>query len=140
LVPKKANDFISVIAEELELDEEFIDIIVTCYWQEVRKTMSDLKGNRINVLNFGIFESKKWKLQKLRDRCIMLLEKKPENITFLRYAMIKETETRLERVQSLLDQKEADKVKKQKIKDLRNAQKDKDHLEKPQGDISGNQE
>lgn len=68
--PKKAKVFIPIVASELALPEELVEDIVNYYWQEIRKSLSSLKHNRIHLTNLGDFTIKHWKI----DDKIQMLE------------------------------------------------------------------
>jgi nucleoid DNA-binding protein len=70
LRPKKAKVFIPIVASELALPEELVEDIVNYYWQEIRKSLSSLKHNRIHLTNLGDFTIKHWKI----DDKIQMLE------------------------------------------------------------------
>lgn len=69
--PKKAKDLIVETAEILNLSEKTIEDITSYYWQEVRKSLSGLKHQRIHLTNLGDFYIKHWKV----DEKINALEK-----------------------------------------------------------------
>ena len=73
--PKKAKQFIPHVAEELSLQESLVEDVISYYWQEVRKSLSKLKHNRVHITNLGDFTTKHWKLN---DK-IQQLEKWEEN-------------------------------------------------------------
>ena len=73
--PKKAKDFIPQVAEHLSLPPSLIDDVISYYWQEIRKSLSSLKHNRIHVTNLGDFVTKHWKIDSKIDQ----LEKWEEN-------------------------------------------------------------
>jgi nucleoid DNA-binding protein len=75
LNPRKAKELIPQVAEELSLPDSLIEDVITYYWQEVRKSLSGLKHNRIHVTNLGDFVTKHWKI----DDKINQLEKWEEN-------------------------------------------------------------
>lgn len=60
--PKKAKEFISEVAQELNLPEQVVSDVIGFYWSEVRKSMSSLKHNRIHLTNLGDFVVKHWKV------------------------------------------------------------------------------
>jgi hypothetical protein len=75
LNPKKAKTFIPQIAEELSQPVSLIEDLVIFYWQEIRKSLSGLKHNRVHVSNLGDFTIKHWKI----DEKIKILEQWEEN-------------------------------------------------------------
>ena len=75
LNPKKAKNFIPKVVEQLSLPQSFVEDVINYYWQEVRKSLSGLKHNRIHITNLGDFVTKHWKI----DDKIERLEKWEEN-------------------------------------------------------------
>jgi nucleoid DNA-binding protein len=71
LRPKKAKDFIPEVAEQLNLSQDCVADIVYYYWEEMRKSLSSLKHQRIHATNLGDFTIKHWKI----DDKIDMLEK-----------------------------------------------------------------
>lgn len=62
LRPKKAKEFIPNVATDLSLPVSLVEDIVDYYWQEIRKSLSGLKHQRIHLTNLGDFTIKHWKL------------------------------------------------------------------------------
>lgn len=73
--PKKAKDFIPNISSNLGLPEDCVNDIIIYYWEEIRKSMSSLKHQRIHATNLGDFTVKHWKI----DEKIEKLERWEEN-------------------------------------------------------------
>ena len=73
--PRKAKEFIPEVAKQTDLSEDAVSSIISYYWQEVRKSLSNLKHPRVHVTNLGDFVTKHWKL----DDKINMLEKFEEN-------------------------------------------------------------
>jgi nucleoid DNA-binding protein len=71
LRPKKAKEFIPEVAEQLNLSQDCVADIVYYYWEEMRKSLSSLKHQRIHATNLGDFTIKHWKI----DDKIDMLEK-----------------------------------------------------------------
>jgi nucleoid DNA-binding protein len=71
LRPKKAKEFIPEVAEQLNLSKDCVADIVYYYWEEMRKSLSSLKHQRIHATNLGDFTLKHWKI----DDKIDMLEK-----------------------------------------------------------------
>jgi nucleoid DNA-binding protein len=140
LVPKKAKDFIPLVAKELGIDQDLVDEIVSVYWKEVRKALSELQGNRVNVVNFGVFATRRHKMLELEKKYSFFVEERKDVKTFRRYAVLKETQSRLDAIRRLLSELEKDKLKKETVKNKRDAEKTKNNLEEPKGDIPGNKE
>ena len=73
--PRKAKEFIPIVASELDIPLELVEEVISYYWQEVRKSLSGLKHTRVHLTNLGDFTIKHWKL----DDKIQMLEKFEEN-------------------------------------------------------------
>jgi len=75
LKPKKAKELIPAVAAEVQLPEQLVKDIVYTYWQEIRKSLSALKHNRVHITNLGDFSIMHWKI----DDKIKMLEQFEEN-------------------------------------------------------------
>ena len=73
--PKKSKIFIPEIASKLNIPEDCVNDIIISYWQEIRKSLSSLKHQRIHATNLGDFTIKHWKI----DDKIQMLEQWEEN-------------------------------------------------------------
>ena len=73
--PKKAKEFIPIVAEKESVSEELVKDIVNFYWAEVRKNLSMLTHTRIHLTNLGDFTVKHWKI----DDKIDMIQKFEEN-------------------------------------------------------------
>jgi nucleoid DNA-binding protein len=62
LHPRKAKEFIPEVASELGFSEDLVHDVVMYYWQEVRKSLSSLKHQRVHLTNLGDFTIKHWKV------------------------------------------------------------------------------
>ena len=60
--PLKAKDFIPEVAESTDLPKDLVKDVVDYYWQEVRRSLSSIKHQRIHLTNLGDFTVKHWKL------------------------------------------------------------------------------
>jgi nucleoid DNA-binding protein len=68
LNPKKAKTFIPDVAKSTGHSEDLIESVINFYWQEIRKSLSSLKHNRIHVTNLGDFVTKHWKIDDKIER------------------------------------------------------------------------
>jgi nucleoid DNA-binding protein len=75
LNPKKAKILIPDVASATGYSEDLIEAVTSFYWQEVRKSLSSLKHQRIHITNLGDFVIKHWKI----DQKITNLEKWEES-------------------------------------------------------------
>lgn len=68
MYPVKAKSLLPEIANELNLAEDLIKDVTSYYWEEVRKSLSKLKHQRVHITNLGDFVIKDWKLNdKIKD-------------------------------------------------------------------------
>jgi nucleoid DNA-binding protein len=75
LRPKKAKDFIPDVASDLGIPDDLVKEVVNYYWEEVRRSLSSLKHQRVHITNLGDFTIKHWKI----DEKIESLKKWEEN-------------------------------------------------------------
>ena len=101
--PKKAKEFIPEVASELNLSEGCVTEIITQYWQEIRKSLSSLKHQRIHVTNLGDFTIKHWNI----DDKIDMLEKWEEKS---KLKGLQQMTARFKNVETLFDLKNLKKI------------------------------
>ena len=73
--PRKAKEMIPEVATKLALQKDLVEAVIDYYWQEVRKSLSGLKHQRIHLTNLGDFTIKHWNI----DEKIKKLEQWEEN-------------------------------------------------------------
>lgn len=71
LHPKKAKQLIPTTSSKTAQSEQVVEAVIDFYWEEVRKSLSSLKHQRIHLTNLGDFVIKHWKI----DEKIESLEK-----------------------------------------------------------------
>jgi len=73
LKPKKVKNLIPELAQKLQLSEEEVKSVLDVYWDKVRKTLSSLEYNNINLKGLGSLNVKQWMIEKkLRmNKCII---------------------------------------------------------------------
>ena len=64
LNPKKYRDLYPEIAEECNAHIDLVGDLVAYYYNEVRKSLSNLKANKIYLSNLGTFSLRKRRLEK----------------------------------------------------------------------------
>ena len=71
--PKKVKNLIPELAQKLQLSEEEVKSVLDVYWDKVRKTLSSLEYNNINLKGLGSLNVKQWMIEKkLRmNKCII---------------------------------------------------------------------
>lgn len=135
MVPKKAKEFKKATAEDLGLSENLVNNFIDFYWQRVRKLMSDLEHEAIQIPNLGTFKVKHWRIDETVEKhkaTIVRVEGK-----FAGYQMMVELTKRIEKLEKIKELVEKREVKFKQIKDAR---KNKDNMEEPGSDMGRLQE
>lgn len=101
--PKKAKHFIQATSESLHLPVDCVEDIINYYWQELRKSLSSLKHQRVHVTNLGDFTIKHWNI----DDKIDMLEKWEEKN---KLRGMQEMTARFKTVETLFDLKNLKKM------------------------------
>ena len=118
--PKKTTEFIKPVAEKNEVSEELVQDITSFFWSETRKSLTELKCNNINVTNLGMFKLRHWKIKDMKLKYEKMLKKYTDNsLTFQRFSIIKELNSRLERLNDAEKFVEEEALKKQSVKQKR---------------------
>lgn len=131
MVPKKAREFKKAVATELGLPEDVVNAFIDFYWERVRKLMSGLDHEIIEIPNLGTFNVKHWKIDeavKIHKATIAKSEGR-----FSAYAIRKDLTDRVEKLEKIKGLVELRNIKFKAIKDAR---KIKENLEKQGPDIS----
>jgi len=141
VVPKKASDVIPKTALETDSSEELVNDIVSYYWAEVRKSLVEMKGDQINVIGIGTFKIKHWKLDETREKYKSYLIRYQKladehKLNFQQFAIQKEIELRMIKIENMIEMVERNKLKKQSIKLKRNelANKIETDIQQPEKD------
>lgn len=135
MVPKKAKEFKKATAEDLGLSENLVNNFIDFYWQRVRKLMSDLEHEAIQIPNLGTFKVKHWRIDETVEKhkaTIVRVEGK-----FAGYQMMVDLTKRIEKLEKIKELVEKREVKFKQIKDAR---KNKDNMEEPGSDMGRLQE
>lgn len=101
--PRKAKEFIPHVAETLALPEDCVANIINYYYQELRKSLSSLKHQRIHVTNLGDFVIKHWNVD---DKIDMLERWEEKN----RLKGLQEITARFKTAETLFDLKHLKKI------------------------------
>lgn len=146
LLPKKPSDFYKQIAEEYEVTEDLVADIVSFYWKEIRKTLSNCEVHNVKVDGLGTFKAKEWKIPEVLERHRLIMNKyqtgvkEGEKISFYKFSIFKDVQENMQKIEALQKLIEGDHVKKQGVKQKRYAQKVKNNLEEPGPDMGRLQE
>ena len=128
MVPKKSREFIKPTAQITETDPELVQDFTDFYWKEVRKALVEMKAHNIYVDSLGTFKVKTWKLQETREKYSEMINRyKPTQetgeISFQKFSIMKDLQSRVDRIQELEKMIQADEDKKQQVKNKRNESK-----------------
>lgn len=123
LRPIKRKQISEKIAERLNLSAETVDEIISCYYNNVQKSLSNLEHAHITVDNLGTFFIKRQKLEeKLRiyKKSLAKFEtiKRPNMSEFKSIMTLKADIKNFERMVEELDKLDAKKVKKEEEKQI----------------------
>jgi hypothetical protein len=132
LIPKKAKEFKKPVAEDLNLSEELVNDVINFYWEKVRKLITTVDENSVEILNLGTFKLKTWKIDETTSTYKNIIERLEGK--FGKYAIKREYEYRLEILEKAKEFAAEEKERLTKIKQERYASKDKDNLEEQASD------
>lgn len=116
--PKKSKELIKPTAEELKLPETLVKDAVDFYWENIRKSLSELKKSKITVASMGTFSINPKKLVGLKEKYKTIGERMNTD-TFNKFSAKKEIERKLENIETIFDEINENVKKKQEIKQKR---------------------
>lgn len=138
MIPKKAKEFIKPTVEITGESEELVKAVIELYWSKLKKSLSDLKAPNIIVNGLGTFKLKTWKIdeyEKEQNDYLKHHKTKKRDVNFQTFAIIKELESKLEKVAKVKELIQQDVLKKEEVKRRRYGTKN--NLDKPQEDTGG---
>jgi len=122
LKPKKVKDLIPKISKELQLSEEEVKSVIDIYWDKVRKALSSLEYEHVNVPGLGVFGVKPWMVEKKLRINNHLIEKYINTPTVGSLTIINNLSKDNIKLNSTKERLEVLKQKKEKIKHERRNQ------------------
>jgi hypothetical protein len=146
LLPKKPTEFYKKTAEENNVSEELVADLISFYWKEVRRVMSNCEAHNVIVEGLGTFKVKYWKIKEVLLKHENILNKYKidveagEKISFYKFSILKDVQENMNKILELEKMIEADNLKKQSVKQKRYDQKVKNNLEEPGADMGRLQE
>tara|TARA_R110000868_G_scaffold232234_1_gene485747 strand:+ start:614 stop:1018 length:405 start_codon:yes stop_codon:yes gene_type:complete len=126
LRPKKAKELIPHVASELNLSQNCVTEIITQYWQEIRKSLSSLKHQRIHITNLGDFTIKHWNI----DNKIDMLERWEEKS---KLKGLQQMTARFKNVETLFDLKNLKKMVEEERQRMEFIKLHKNKMNEPKG-------
>lgn len=124
--PKKAKELIKPTASELGFSEVLVKDATDFFWEELRRTLSELRAPNVYVPGMGTFRASGKKLVKIRETYKATLEYN-DPTTFNGYAKRKNIEGKLENIEHVFSMMRDSIEKKKKVKESRNG---KDNLDR----------
>lgn len=116
--PKKSKELIKPTAEELGLSEALVKDAVDFYWENIRKSLSELKKSKVTVSGIGTFSINPKKLVGLKEK-YKTISGRMNTDTFNKFSAKKEIEKKLENIETIFDEINDNVKKKQEIKQKR---------------------
>lgn len=124
-------------AEKTGTSEELVQDITSFFWTEVRRSVVEMRGHNVFVESLGTFRVKSWKvpeaIQEYERRVADYEKKIEEKVSFQKFAILKELQSRLNVLVNVQKMIQQDEEKKQQVKNKRNAELKRD-LESPETD------
>lgn len=111
MIPKKSSILYTELSEETGLPENMIDNIVSFYYKQVRKELTELNHPIINIHGLGQFTVKIKTVDSLIQKYERLIEK-ASDYTYSQYNMKKSNEAKLIKLKNIKIKLEENKDKK----------------------------
>lgn len=139
--PRKAKELLPKIAEDTGLDLQLLKDLTDFYWDSIHRELVSLEHNHVMVKHLGTFNIRSEKILTKTiskyERMVYKARKDPPK-TMVRFAIYKNNEKRIERLQKLLENLLTEKVKKKEIKQIRaDVRKDKENMGSQKPDSGG---
>ena len=142
--PKKAKELLPKIAEQTGLDLQLLKDLTDFYWDSIHKELVSLEHNHVMVKHLGTFNIRNEEILNKTinkyERMVYKARKDPPK-TMVRYAIYKQNEKRIEKLQRLLENHLSERVKKKEISKIRkDVREHKEGVESQKSDTGRNQE
>lgn len=121
MIPKKPQEIIKQVAEEMDLPQALVDDVVSYYYKEVRRNLSSLEHLRLNLPGLGHFLMRGVVVKKLANKYKVQIEKYSTD-TFNNYHNKKSAEHKYERLTQAMHKVNEFRKKKKEFKDGRKAE------------------
>lgn len=120
--PQKVKNLIPELAKKFQLSEEEIKSVLDVYWDKVRKTLSSLEYNHINLKGLGSFNVKPWMIDKKIKMNETVIDRYIQNPTSGGLTIINNLSKDNLKLQSALDKVKEDSIRKENIRHERRNQ------------------
>lgn len=126
MVPKKPNTLLKAAAEATGNDLQLVEDITSFFWEDTRKALVDLRSHNIYIESFGTFVVKSWKIPETEKSLVAQIThyndlQESKKMTFQRFSILKDLQQRLDKINAVKEMIAKDLIKKQQVKDKRNA-------------------
>lgn len=118
----------------MKLPEATVDKVVGFFWQEVRKTLTEMRAPIVQVPNLGRFQIRGYLLEYAARNCRKYLEK-TEATTFMKALIRKEIEDKLVSIESIKLLYEAERERKKQFKINKHGKDTTGSIPEPQEDL-----
>ena len=120
--PKKAKELLPKISQQTGLDIQLLKDLTDFYWDSIHKELVSLEHNHVMVQHLGTFNIRNEEILNKTiskyERMVYKARKNPPK-TMVRFAIYKQNEKRIERLQKLLENHLSEKLKKKEITKIR---------------------
>lgn len=142
--PKKAKELLPKVSEQTGLDLQLLKDLTDFYWDSIHKELVSLEHNHVMVKHLGTFNIRNEEILNKTiskyERMVYKARKDPPK-TMVRFAIYKQNEKRIEKLQRLLENHLSEKIKKKEISKIRkDVREHKESVESQKPDTGRNQE
>lgn len=128
MVPKKPKTLLKETAEVTGNNLQLVEDITSFFWEDTRKALVELRSHNIYIESFGTFVVKGWKLPEVETKLCQTIAyynelQESKKMTFQRFSILKDLQARLDKIKAVKEMIAKDQVKKQQVKDKRDATK-----------------
>lgn len=120
--PKKAKELLPKISQQTGLDIQLLKDLTDFYWDSIHKELVSLEHNHVMVQHLGTFNIRNEEILNKTiskyERMVYKARKDPPK-TMVRFAIYKQNEKRIEKLQKLLENHLSEKLKKKEITKIR---------------------
>jgi exonuclease VII large subunit len=120
--PKKAKELLPNVSQETGLDIQLLKDLTDFYWDSIHKELVSLEHNHVMIQHLGTFHIRNEEILNKTiskyERMVYKARKDPPK-TMVRFAIYKNNERRIEKLQKLLENHLSEKIKKKEIKKIR---------------------
>ena len=119
--PKKYKEFIPIVAEESNVNQQLVNDLVNFYWKDIRKMLSGCEAHNIIVNGLGTFKIRPWKIKQVKERYEETINRyktimdSGQKVTLQKFSMVKEAENRLAKINNIERMLQEDEQKRKQV-------------------------